>query len=64
MELLLTNVLLGFVAAAILALLYGLKKTLILEKKILLIEEKILKMEEKVLKIDENLEKMLKKEKG
>ena len=61
MELLLTNILLGFVAAAVLALLYGLKKTIILERKILSIEEKILKMEERILKIDERIEKILEK---
>jgi len=41
---------LGFITAAVLALLYGLKKTLLIERKLLHLEEKILKMEEKLLK--------------
>lgn len=49
-------VLSAITTAAVLALLFGLKKTLIIEEKILAIERKILDIEEKISKMLESKE--------
>jgi len=58
-----TEILLSITTAAVLALLYGLKKTLIIEQKILQMEQKILTIEERIIRIEEHLEKLVEKKK-
>ena len=57
------QILISIIVGGVIALLYGLKKTLIMERKILSLEEKILSLEEKLLKIDEKIEKILEEKK-
>ena len=54
-----SKILLAITTAAVLVLLIGLKKSILIEKKILSLEEKILSIEEKILKIDEKIEEIL-----
>ena len=58
-----SEILIAITTAGVLALLYGLKKTLIIEQKILQMEQKILNLEEKLIRIEEHVEKLIEKKK-
>jgi hypothetical protein len=58
-----TDILIAITTAGVLVLLYGLKKTMIIERKILDVEQKILNLEEKIIRIEEHLEKLIEKKK-
>ncbi len=57
MTLYLQEILLAIVAGAVLALLFGLKKSYDLERILLRMEEKILGLEEKLIRVTEQVEK-------